>query len=121
MQPLSGSSLCVSLLAAFRAELWGSVAGESQVHSTVYSVFPCCFKSLKRKRKKETNSSGAQRRAQSRGTRGECSLVLFFIGKAGFQESEDDREEEQNLAIEQVGQCSCSWDCCVLVPCVDVG
>lgn len=30
VQPLSGSSLCVSLLAAFRAELGGSVTGESR-------------------------------------------------------------------------------------------
>ena len=71
--------------------------------------FPVALK-VKKKTKnkpKQTNSSGAQRREQSRGTRGECSLVLF-IGKAGFQESKDNREEEQNLAIEQVGQCSCS-------------
>lgn len=36
-------------------------------------------------------------------------------GKAGSQESGDMREEEENLAREQVGQCSCSLVLCVCV------
>lgn len=35
------------------------------------------------------------------------------VGKAGSQESGDRREEEENLAREQVGQCSCSLVWCV--------
>lgn len=63
---------------------------------------------LKVKRKKrERQTAVVHKKEQSRGTRGKCSLVLFFIGEAGFQESEDDGEEEQDLVIEQVGQCSC--------------
>lgn len=42
------------------------------------------------------------------------------VGKAGSQESGDKREEEENLAREQVGQCSCSLVWCVFVSCVDV-
>ena len=37
------------------------------------------------------------------------------VGKAGSQESGDRREEEENLAREQVGQCSCSLVLCVFV------
>lgn len=39
------------------------------------------------------------------------------VGKAGSQESRDRREEEENLAREQVGQCSCSLVLCVFVMC----
>lgn len=42
------------------------------------------------------------------------------VGKAGSQESGDRREEEENLAREQVRQCSCSLVLCVFVSCVDV-
>ena len=42
------------------------------------------------------------------------------VGKAGSQESRDRREEEENLAREQVGQCSCSLVSCVFVSRVDV-
>lgn len=39
------------------------------------------------------------------------------VGKAGSQESGDRREEEENLAREQVRQCSCSLVLCVCVVC----
>lgn len=95
VQPLSASSLCARPLAAVRAELWGSGSGPFLPSMQSFLV---ALKVKKKKRKeKKTNSSGAQRREQSRGTRGECSSVLFFIGKAGFQESGNDGEEEQNL------------------------
>lgn len=42
------------------------------------------------------------------------------VGKAGSQESRDRREEEENLAREQVGQCSCSLVWCVFVSRVHV-
>lgn len=87
MQPLSASSLCARPLAAVRAELWGS--GSGPVLPSIQS-FLVALKVKKKKKRKKTNSSGAQRREQSRGTGGECSWVLFFIGKAGFQESGDD-------------------------------
>lgn len=59
-----------------------------------------------------------EEREQSQGNLCECSPFLFLqkekrdkekgVGKAGSQESGDRREEEENLAREQVGQCSCS-------------
>lgn len=39
----------------------------------------------------------------------------WFSGKRG-----DKREDEENLAREQVGQCSCSLVWCVFVSCGDV-
>lgn len=115
--------MCVSLLAAFRAELWGSVAGESQVHSTVYSVFPCCFKSLKRKREKKKRQTAVVHKEER--SHGELVVNAAWFSSSSeklvFRKARTTGKKSKNLAIEQVGQCSCSWVCCVLLSCVDVG
>lgn len=58
------------------------------------------------------SSSDKKKKKGDKGKRG--------VGKAGSQESGNRREEEENLAREQVGQCSCSLVWCVFVSRGDV-
>lgn len=131
------SSSCVSeSTVRYLSQAVGSVRGESQVlacnpnPTSVYStVLLCCFNSKTKKEK--IHSSGAQRRESSHReifVNAACFSPSAKkkgdeekgVGKAGSQESGDRREEEENLAREQVGQCSCSLVWCVFVSCVHV-